>query len=152
MRLFTGILGLILLLGTLWDAFETIIFAASRHKAIIVSFACLSGLLDNLVKDKRPAALEKARDTHLSYFGPLSLLLLLPPGHRPWSLAFAILHWAAGSAISVSGGSQRSGPTMYMSGTTFFTLGLGDVLPDLDSCAGHYRRRGWRSVSAFSRS
>src|SRR5258706_3160210 len=44
-------------------------------------------------------------------------------------LAFAMLHWAAGSSLNVSGGPATFRTDLYLSGTTFFTLGLGDVTP-----------------------
>jgi hypothetical protein len=129
MRLFTGILGLILLLGTLWDAFETIILprrVTRRYRFVRLFYrVCWTiwSKINGLLRSK------KARDTHLSYFGPLSLLLLFATWASSLVLAFAILHWAAGSAISVSGGKPTFRTDLYMSGTTFFTLGLGDVLP-----------------------
>src|SRR5947207_341496 len=40
-----------------------------------------------------------------------------------------MLQWAAGSALSMTGADPGFGADVYMSGTTFFTLGLGDVVP-----------------------
>src|SRR6202011_6214444 len=45
-------------------------------------------------------------------------------------LAFAMLHWAAGSSLNVPGGQATFRTDLYLSGTTFFTLGLGDVTPN----------------------
>ncbi|MGA3174745.1 MAG: potassium channel family protein [Syntrophorhabdales bacterium] len=64
----------------------------------------------------------------LGFYGPLSLLLLI----FIWAVAimfgFALIHFSLGSALA---GSGESGflSDLYMSGTTFFTLGLGDVRP-----------------------
>jgi len=44
-------------------------------------------------------------------------------------LAFAMLQWANGSAIGVPGEETSWFTDLYLSGTTFFTLGLGDVTP-----------------------
>lgn len=46
-------------------------------------------------------------------------------------LGFGILHWGARDAISVNSGPQHFGfrTYLYLSGTTFFTLGYGDVTP-----------------------
>jgi hypothetical protein len=44
-------------------------------------------------------------------------------------LAFAMLHWAAGSAVNTPGEIPTFRTDLYLSGTTFFTLGLGDVTP-----------------------
>jgi hypothetical protein len=43
---------------------------------------------------------------------------------------FALLHWGVGSALNAGPSQTASFETdLYMSGTTFFTLGLGDVTP-----------------------
>jgi hypothetical protein len=74
------------------------------------------------------------RETFLSFYGPLSLLFLFMVWAIGLMFAFAILHKAAGSAVNLSGmpdaGAHAGFWTdLYMSGTTFFTLGLGDVVP-----------------------
>src|SRR4029453_16512896 len=44
-------------------------------------------------------------------------------------VGFAPLQWALASPLNVSGGRVGFGTYLYLSGTTFFTLGLGDVIP-----------------------
>jgi len=44
-------------------------------------------------------------------------------------VSFALLHWAAGSPLSTPEGNAGFFTDLYLSGTTFFTLGLGDVVP-----------------------
>src|SRR5204862_5974053 len=39
------------------------------------------------------------------------------------------LHWSLGSEVTAPDGAAGFGLDLYMSGTTFFTLGLGDVTP-----------------------
>lgn len=70
------------------------------------------------------------REAFLSYFGPLSLLALFVVWAVGLVFAFALLHLGAGSAISL-GANEHRGFLLdfYLSGTTFFTLGLGDVTP-----------------------
>src|SRR5262245_11091121 len=63
----------------------------------------------------------------LSVFGPLSLLALLAMWAAGLIVAFALLHWSAGSAISGMDGSFLV--YLYFSATTFFTLGFGDLVP-----------------------
>src|SRR5207244_5325862 len=42
----------------------------------------------------------------------------------------ALLHWSFGTALSVPGETDdRFATYLYFSGTTFFTLGYGDVVP-----------------------
>jgi len=130
MKLLAGILGLALLLTTLWDAFETIILPrrVTRRFRLVrlfyrVYWAVWSGI-HHLLRS------QKLRDRHLSYFGPLSLLMLFAMWASALVLAFSLLHYAAGSALVVAGGSPSFRADLYMSGTTFFTLGLGDILPN----------------------
>jgi Ion channel len=47
-------------------------------------------------------------------------------------LAFGGLHWAAGSSLKLVGHSPGFLDDLYLSGTTFFTLGIGDVVPGND--------------------
>ena len=42
---------------------------------------------------------------------------------------FALLHWAFGSHLSLVNGHAGFFSDLYYSGTTFFTLGLGDIAP-----------------------
>ncbi|MGE5253340.1 MAG: potassium channel family protein [Planctomycetaceae bacterium] len=72
---------------------------------------------------------ENRRETYLSFYGPLSLLLLLMVWATGLIFGFALLHWANGSAIDSAKGMPGFGTDLYFSGTTFFTLGLGDVVP-----------------------
>ncbi|HEX6122214.1 MAG TPA: potassium channel family protein, partial [Ktedonobacterales bacterium] len=75
--------------------------------------------------------LGKRREGYLSLYGPLSLLLLLMSWAVTLIFAFGVVQWALGS--NLHGGGRVSaisfGTDLYMSGTTFFTLGLGDVTP-----------------------
>ena len=62
-------------------------------------------------------------------FGPLSLILLIGLWALGLIVSFALLHWGLGSQVTGPDGRSGFGVDLYMSGTTFFTLGLGDVTP-----------------------
>ena len=69
------------------------------------------------------------RENSLAWFGPLSLLVLLAlwafeHRHRVRDAALG-----AGSALKMDGGAPGFLDDLYLSGTTFFTLGMGDVVP-----------------------
>src|SRR5579863_1488908 len=130
MKLLAGILGLALLLTTLWDAFETIILprrVTRRYRIARLFYRVLWGIWSRIYRLLRS---QKLRDRHLSYFGPLSLLMLFAMWASALVLAFSLLQFAAGSALTVTGGSPSFRADLYMSGTTFFTLGLGDIIPN----------------------
>jgi hypothetical protein len=128
-KILIGILGLILLFATLWDSFETIILPrrVTRPYRLVRVFYQLTWKF--WAATGRMFRSKKARETHLSYYGPLSLLMLFATWALLLILTFAMLHWAAGSAITMSGTESTFRTDLYMSGTTFFTLGLGDVTP-----------------------
>src|SRR2546430_6912783 len=72
----------------------------------------------------------RRRESFLSFYGPLSLIALLALWAAGSVCSFGLLQWAAGSAMTVAGGGGSGfWSDVYMSGTTFFTLGLGDVVP-----------------------
>ena len=128
MKLLIGSLGVALLLLVLRDAFETVILPRRVQR----KFRLTSLFYGVTWRVWRGVALRVPvffRESLLGWFGPFSLLLLLALWAFCIILAFGMLHWAAGSAILLQGTTPGFLTDWYLSGTTFFTLGLGDVLP-----------------------
>jgi hypothetical protein len=71
----------------------------------------------------------RKRDRYLSYYGPLSLILLIMVWAVGLVAGFALLQWAAHSPLETPEHLDHFGAYVYMSGVTFFTLGFGDVFP-----------------------
>jgi hypothetical protein len=72
----------------------------------------------------------KRRETFLSVFGPLSLLGLFCSWVVGLIVAFALLHWSLGTPLQRPADSaEKLTELLYFSGTTFFTIGYGDVVP-----------------------
>jgi len=123
--------GILIVMAVLWEAFETIVLPrrVTRHfrftrlfyRATWKPWSMLLGRVQSL----------KRRESYLSYFGPLSLLGLLIAWAALLIVGFALVHWAGGSSLYVAAPGLPRGfwTDLYMSGTTFFTLGLGDVTP-----------------------
>src|SRR5579872_2452872 len=129
MRLFVGILGLLLMFATLWETFESIILPrrVTRRFRVARLFYQITWTVWSAINGRIHS--KKLRESHLSYYGPLSLLMLFAVWAFALIMAFAMLHWAAGSSLNVSEGAATFRTDLYLSGTTFFTLGLGDVTP-----------------------
>jgi hypothetical protein len=129
MFLLIGLIGVVLIVVVLWDVFETIVlprrvtrrFRLTRFFYRLIWAPC-SALAGKIHKSKR-------RETFLSIFGPLSLLMLLVMWATTLVFGFAFIHWAVGSQINPLNGSAGFFTDIYYSGTTFFTLGLGDIAP-----------------------
>jgi hypothetical protein len=129
MKLFIAIAGVFILFVVLWEAFETIILPRRVTRPIRlarmfyrVTWTIWAGI-NRLIRS------QKVRDAHLSYYGPLSLLGLFATWAFLLVLAFAMLQWSGGSGINAPGETPTFRTDFYLSGTTFFTLGLGDVTP-----------------------
>ncbi len=125
-----GILGgSLLLLFVLWDAFETIVLPrrVSRRFRLTRLFYRVTWLPWRALARLRKAG--AARENFLSVYGPLSLLLLLMLWAAALVFGFALLHWGLGTRLQAPAGLQGFAADLYYSGTTLFTLGLGDVWP-----------------------
>ncbi len=70
-----------------------------------------------------------SRENFLSVYGPLSLLLLLGLWATGLVFGFALLQWGLGTRLQTPAGLQGFAADLYYSGTTLFTVGLGDVSP-----------------------
>jgi hypothetical protein len=129
MRVFVGVLALVLLCTVLWDAFETIILprrVTRPYRLVRLFYRITWGVWSAI---GRRLHSQKLRENHLSYYGPLSLLSLFAVWAGTLVVVFAMLQWAAGSGITAPGEWPSFRTDLYFSGTTFVTLGLGDITP-----------------------
>ena len=121
--------GALLLAGTLWDAFETMVLSrrVSRGARLTTLFYRLSWPSWRAIARRLPRG--NRRENFLMVYGPLWLLLLIALWALSMVLAFGLMQWGVGSRMASPDGSDSFLTTLYMSGTTLFTLGLGDVTP-----------------------
>src|SRR5262252_3915886 len=120
--------GVAIFLIVLWDAFEAIILPrrVTRRFRLARVFYKTTWKFWRFVTR---AATRKGRETLLSFFGPLSLLVLVAVWAVGLILGFGLMQYGAGSAVTTGGNPPGFATDIYLSGTTFFTLGLGDVVP-----------------------
>ena len=129
MSILFGALGVVLILIILGDAFETIVLPrrVTRWMSLARLFYRLTWLSWSRIV--RFLFSRKRQEDFLSWYGPLSLVLLLIFWATGLVIGFALVHWASGSIIKTPEGASGFGTYLYLSGTTFFTLGLGDIVP-----------------------
>lgn len=123
------LLGIVLLGTILWDAFETIILPrrVTRRFRLAAAFYRSTGRPWFALARRIKSA--KRREGFLGIFGPLSILGLFGVWAGGLILAFAMVQWAAGHVMGEPWTVQSFRTQLYLSGTSFFTLGLGDVIP-----------------------
>jgi len=124
------LLSVLLIATVLWDAFETVVLprTVSRRLQLTrlyfrVTWRQWAAMASTFFRT------ERRRERFLAVFGPLSLLGLAVLWALGLVAGFAGLHWAAGSNLRPQGADAGYIDDLYMSGTTFFTLGLGDLHP-----------------------
>ena len=130
MRITVGILAFALIIVILWEAFETIILPRRVSRRFRITRIFYISIWKPWAAIARAEKHRKRRESMLGYFGPLSLLLLLVFWGIGLMVGFALLQWSSGSLLMAQDGRPSDIWTdLYMSATTFFTLGLGDVIP-----------------------
>ncbi len=127
MRLLAGIAGIVLAAVVLWDAFETIVLPRRITRRVRLTRFFYRSTWRPFAAAARFVRAGGRRESYLSFYGPLSLLLLLVLWAGALVVGFGLLQFAAGAPAE--GATVRFTTDLYLSGTTFFTLGLGDVAP-----------------------
>jgi len=124
--LLPAVIGFLIVAVVLWEAFETIILprrVVRRWRITVLFYRVTWSPWRSLAHEIKRT---RARETFLSFYGPLSLLFLFVFWAATLILGFGLLYHSA----AIANGIPRTFSTcIYLSGTTFFTLGLGDVVP-----------------------
>jgi hypothetical protein len=129
MRILAGLLGLLLILTVLWDAFETVILPRRVMRRVRLTSVVYSSIWVPWSIVVRHLARPRRRDKYLGLFGPLSLLMLLGMWAIGLIVGYALLFWSEGARLNAPGENVGFLTYLYLSGTTFFTLGYGDITP-----------------------
>ncbi|HMK52102.1 MAG TPA: potassium channel family protein [Thermodesulfobacteriota bacterium] len=129
MTILLGALGVALILIVLGDAFETVVLPRQVTRRISLARLFYRWTWVFWSTAIRSIFSRKRQEDFLSWYGPFSLVLLLVFWATGLIIGFGVVHWASGSIIKAPEGTASFGTYLYLSGTTFFTLGLGDVIP-----------------------
>jgi Ion channel len=121
--------GVAILIIVVWDAFEVIVLP----RRVTRRFRLSRFFYRNLWRIWRSLGVllpsKKARESAFGIFGPISLLILVAVWAMGLVWSFALMQYGSGSALNITGRNTGFWTDVYLSGTTFFTLGLGDVIP-----------------------
>jgi Ion channel len=120
------IAGVAIVASVLWEAFESVVLprrATRRFRFTRLFYRSTWRPWRAIARQMRRP---KLRETFLSFYGPLSLLFLFIFWGIGLIFGFGLLYYSASRG--------KSPPLdfltcLYLSGSTFFTLGLGDVTP-----------------------
>ena len=129
MNVLSIIAGLVCLSEVLVDAFQTIILPRRASGRLRVSRLFMTATWIPWRAIAGATSNTRRRESFLSYFGPLSLLLLVVVWAVGLIVGFALLYHGLGSPFADSHSLGEWETDLYVSGTTLFTLGLGDVVP-----------------------
>jgi Ion channel len=121
-----AVAGILIVASFLWDAFESVVLprrATRRYRFTTFFYRSTWApwrAISFRIRDK------KVRETFLSIYGPLSLLFLFICWGSGVIFGFSLINYS----VARAGASPLDFLTaLYLSGSTFFTLGLGDVVP-----------------------
>jgi hypothetical protein len=130
MLIVSTIVGLLLILSVLLDAFETVVLPRRVQRQFRISawFYPRTWIPWRRISSRIKS--RSHRENFLGYFGPLSLIFLLALWAAGLIVGFALLQYGAGGHLQLNNEPLTFGRLLYHSGETFFTLGYGDIVPN----------------------
>ncbi len=129
MTVIAGLCGVLLIVAVLWEGFETIVLPRRVARRLRFTRFFYRHTWRLWSRIGRAISSGSRLETIFAFYGPLSLLLLVCIWATALVFGFALVHWSIGSELQEWDAPADFLTDLYMSGTTFFTLGLGDVRP-----------------------
>ena len=113
-----------MILVVLWEAFETIVLPRTATRRFRFTRFFFHTVWLPWTGVGRRISAGSNRERYLGLFGPLFILVLIGCWALGLVVGFGLVHW---SLLAGPHGFGELETSVYYSGTTFFTLGLGDV-------------------------
>jgi hypothetical protein len=113
----------------LWDAFETLVLPRTPLRKLRFTRLYYRATWRCWVLSAQRLRSDWRRERFLAVYGPLSLIGLLTLWAAGLVGGFALLQWSQRELLVNVTGTPHFFDDLYMSATTLFTLGLGDVMP-----------------------
>ena len=129
MHLAALLAGLTIVSSILWDSFETLVLPRTPMRKLRLTRLFYRVTWQCWVMQVRSVRSERKRASFLAVYGPLSVIGLLAMWAAGLVAGFALLQWSQRELLVNLDGAPHFFDDLYMSATTLFTLGLGDVLP-----------------------
>src|SRR6478752_7400465 len=123
MHIFAAIIGILIILTVLLDAFETIVLPRKVQRAFRLTSWFYRHTWVPWVRLSRLIRVNSWRENIVGSFGPLSLILLLVFWAIGLIFGFALLQYGLGEHVRLGNEPITFGILLYHSGETFFTLG-----------------------------
>lgn len=128
-HLIVAIAGILLILAIVWDAFEALVLPRTATRTLRPTRLFYQTTWPAWVAVACFLARGRRRESFLAIFGPLSILILMACWATALVFGFAMIQWGLGSRFNAPTGNSGFWTDLYLSGTTLFTLGIGDVTP-----------------------
>ena len=113
----------------MWDAFEAVVLPKTAGRKVRLARWYFRITWNYWTAVARVFVAGRRREPFLAAYGPLSLIGLLAMWAVGLVTGFALLYWSQQALVSSLPGDRLFFDYLYFSGTTFFTLGMGDVVP-----------------------
>ncbi len=121
--------GIVIVASVAWDAFATMLLPRRVSRRLRLSAFFLEILWIAWCAIGKPFKGMGRRESFLGLYAVLGLLMLFAAWAALVLLGFAVIDAGLGNAFQHPPGAQGFWMDVYVSGTTIFTLGLGDVVP-----------------------
>jgi hypothetical protein len=130
MHVWAIILGAVIILAILLDAFETIVLPRRVQRGFRLTAWFYRRTWTPWARAAQHIRTASLRENFLGYFGPFSLIMLLVLWAAGLIVGFASLQFGSGMHFQGASTPITLGTLLYQSGETFFTLGYGDITPN----------------------
>ena len=129
MTILAAIIGILLIIAILWEGFESFILPRRVTRRFrLIRYLAWPGWSSWKAIGQIMARFDR-KESWLSFYGPLSLLVIMSAWAAGLIVGFALLYWATGPAIHMPTGRASFPIDIYLSASSFFTVGIPEVVP-----------------------
>ena len=135
MRATAFVAGCAIISAILWDAFEALVLPRTPMHRVRLTRLYYHTTWKWWVVYALKHRSDRRREHFLAVFGPLSVIGLLALWAAGLVTGFALLQWSQRALLVNLAGDPHFFDELYMSATTLFSLGPGDLIPKVEAGA-----------------